>query len=154
MYVRMTSALTAATLLMPVSYAQAQSIPLQGELHVTFAATAVPPVSPMPIGDGKQYLQVNMIMSASNDQGSPILNNMGGRCQLTRLMDNGKIVENHGYCTYTDADDQIFEKCDWSAGQALPPGATLRCTLTGGTGKFAGLQAPLVISSNAGQEHL
>jgi hypothetical protein len=148
MYVRVTSALAAATLLTPVCYAQAQSLPPQGELHVTFAATAVPPVKPMDIGDGKQYLQVNMIMSASNDQGNPILNNMGGRCQLTRLMDNGKIVENHGYCTYTDADnDQIFEKCDWSAGQALPPGATLLCSLTGGTGKFQGLQAPLVISS-------
>jgi hypothetical protein len=148
MYIRVTSALAAATLLTLAANAQAQSIPPEGELHVTFAATSVPPVKPMDVGDGKQYLQVNMIMSASNDQGNPILNNMGGRCQLLRLTDNGKIVENHGYCTYTDADnDQIFEKCDWSAGQALPPGATLLCTLTGGTGKFQGLQAPLVISS-------
>jgi hypothetical protein len=147
-YVRVTSVLTAAVLLTLAANAQAQSMPPQGEVHVTFAATSVPPVAPMPIGEGKQYLQVNMIMSASNDEGNPILNNMGGRCQLTRLIDNGKIVENHGYCTYTDADnDQIFEKCDWSAGQTLPPGATLLCSLTGGTGKFQGLQAPLVISS-------
>jgi len=148
MYVRVTSALTAATLLTLVSYAQAQSIPPQGELHVTFAATAVPPVSPMPIGEGKQYLQVNLIMSASNDQGNPILNNMGGRCQLTRLIEGGKLIEQHGYCTYNDADnDQIFEKCDVVPGQALPAGATNMCELTGGTGKFQGLQASVAITS-------
>jgi hypothetical protein len=61
-------------------------------------------VKPMDIGEGKQ------IMSASNDQGNPILNNMGGRCQLLRLMDNGEVVANHGYCTYTDADND--QKCD------------------------------------------
>jgi hypothetical protein len=61
----------------------------------------------MPIGDGKQYLQVNYIMSASNDQGNAVLNNMGGRCQLNRLIDasSAKPVESHGYCTYTDADN-------------------------------------------------
>jgi len=147
-HVRVTSALTVAALLMLASYAQAQSIPPEGELHVTYAATSVPPVKPMDIGEGNQYLQVNLIMSASNDQGNPILNNMGGRCQLTRLMENGKIVEQHGYCTYSDADnDQIFEKCDVSSGQALPAGATNLCKLTGGTGKFQGLQASLAITS-------
>jgi hypothetical protein len=148
MYVRVTSALTAATLLTLVSYAQAQSVPPEGELHVTFTTAAVPPIGPMPIGEGRQYVQANLIMTAFNNQGNPILNNMGGRCQLTRLMEGSKIVEQHGYCTYTDADnDQIFEKCDVTAGQALPAGATNLCTLTGGTGKFQGLQASLVIDS-------
>jgi hypothetical protein len=72
MYVRLTSALAAATLLTFVSHAQAQSLPPEGEVHVTFTATQVPPVNPMPIGDGKQYLQVNYIMSASNDQGNAV----------------------------------------------------------------------------------
>ena len=142
MYVRVTSVLTAATLLTLVSYAQAQSIPPEGELHVTYAATIVPPVKPMDIGEGKQYLAVNMIMSASNDQGNPILNNMGGRCQLTRLIDGTKSVETHGYCTYTDNDnDLIFEKCDFL------PGRPNTCELTGGTGKFQGLQASIVITT-------
>jgi hypothetical protein len=52
-YVRVTSVLTAAMLLTLVAKAQAQSIPPQGEVHVTFAATSVPPVAPMPIGEGK-----------------------------------------------------------------------------------------------------
>jgi hypothetical protein len=148
MYVRMTSALTAAALLTLVVNAQAQPIPPQGELHVTFTTTQVPPVAPMLIGDGKQYLQVNLIMSASNDQGNPILNNMGGRCQLNRLNDTAaKSVETHGYCTYTDNDgDLIFEKCDFvpAAGQGA---ATNNCVLTGGTGKFQGLQASIVITN-------
>ena len=39
MYIRVTSALTAATLLTLASYAQAQSIPPSGELHVTYTTT-------------------------------------------------------------------------------------------------------------------
>jgi hypothetical protein len=143
MYVRVTTALAAATLLTLAASAQAQSLPSQGELHVTFTSTQVPPASPMSIGDGKQYVQSNSIMSASNDQGNPILNNMGGRCQLTRLIDPAaKTVETHGYCSYTDADnDQIFEKCDFL------PGQPNTCELTGGTGKFQGLQASIVITT-------
>jgi hypothetical protein len=88
---------------------------------------------------GKQYQAVNM---ASNDQGNPILNNMGGRCQLTRLIDGTKSVELHGYCTYTDNDnDLIFEKCDFL------PGRPNTCELTVGTGKFQGLQASIVITT-------
>jgi hypothetical protein len=63
MYVRVTSALAAATLLTLAANAQAQSLPPEGELHVTYTATQMPPVSPMPIGDGKQYLQVNYIIN-------------------------------------------------------------------------------------------
>ena len=92
MYVRVTSALAAATLLTFVSHAQAQSLPPEGDLHVTFTATQEPAAKPMTIGDGKQYVQVNLIMLAVNDQGNPILNNMGGRCQLTRLIEGGKPI--------------------------------------------------------------
>ena len=47
---------------------------------------AVPASKPMEIGDGKQHMQVNLIMTRSNDQGNPILNKMAGCCQLTRLI--------------------------------------------------------------------
>jgi hypothetical protein len=64
-YVRVTAALAAATLLTFASHAQAQSLPPQGELHVTYTATQVPPADPMSIGEGKQYVSQNLIMSAS-----------------------------------------------------------------------------------------
>jgi hypothetical protein len=142
-YVRVTAALAAATLLTFASHAQAQSLPPEGELHVTYTATQTPAVNPMPIGEGKQYVQYNYIMSASNDQGNAVLNNMGGRCQINRLIDtSAKTAESHGYCAYTDADnDQIFEKCDFL------PGKPNTCELTGGTGKFQGLQGSIVITS-------
>ena len=86
---------------------------------------------------------VNMAMTASNDNGNPVLNNMGGRCQLSRTIDpSAKTMETHGFCTYVDsAGDQIFEQCDFV------PGAPNKCKLTGGTGKFEGLEADLVITA-------
>ena len=121
---------------------QAQSIPAEGPVSVTFTATQIRPVKPMPIGGGKEFLIINQAMAASNDAGNPVLNNMGGRCQLTRLADpSAKTVELHGYCTYADNEgDQIFEQCDFL------PGAPNNCKLTGGTGKFEGLEAALTIT--------
>jgi hypothetical protein len=122
--------------------AQAQTIPSEGPVSVTFTATQIPPAKPMPIGGGKEYAMLNFAMTASNDQGNPILNNMAGRCQFSRLVDtSAKTVEQHGYCTYADNDgDQIFEQCDFM------PGAPNNCKLTGGTGKFQGVEASLVIT--------
>jgi hypothetical protein len=122
---------------------QAQSMPPEGPVSVTFTATATFPIKPMAIGGGKEFVVINQAMAASNDAGNPVLNNMGGRCQFTRLADpSAKTVELHGYCTYADNDgDQIFEQCDFL------PGAPNNCKLTGGTGKFEGLQAELVITA-------
>ena len=124
--------------------AQAQTIPPQGPVSVTFTATQIPPAKAMPIGGGKEYALISYAMTATNDGGNPILNNMAGRCQLTRLVDtSAKTAELHGYCTYADNDgDQIFEQCDFM------PGAPNNCKLTGGTGKFQGLEAQLVITSS------
>ena len=126
-----------------VSTANAQSLPPEGPVSVTFTATQIPPAKPMPIGGNQEYTVLNYAMTGSNDAGNPILNNMGGRCLFTRLVDtSAKTVEQHGYCTYVDNDgDQIFEKCDSVAGS--PNG----CKLTGGTGKFDGVQADLVITA-------
>jgi hypothetical protein len=143
------SVFIAAALLASTALVHAQSaIPPSGDVHVTFTTAAVPPSKLMDVGDGGQYVQINLIMTATNDQGNPILNNMAGRCQLTRLLANGKQVESHGYCTYSDNDgDLIFEKCDIGPGSNAPAGAVNLCQLTGGTGKFTGLQASLVITS-------
>ena len=50
-------------------------------------------------------------------------------------------MEQHGFCTYVDNDgDQIFEQCDFLPGSP-------NCKLTGGTGKFEGLEASVVITA-------
>jgi hypothetical protein len=122
---------------------QAQSIPPEGPLSVTYTATQTMPAKPMSIGGRREFVVLNMAMTASNDTGNPVLNNMVGRCQLTRLMDASvNSVETHGFCTYVDnGGDQIFEQCDFL------PGAPNNCKLTGGTGKFEGLEASIVITS-------
>jgi hypothetical protein len=121
---------------------QAQSMPPEGPVSVTFTATLIPPPKPMPVGGGKEFDLMNQAMTATNDAGNPVLHNMGGRCQFSRLRDaSAKTAELHGFCTYVDKDgDQTFEQCDFL------PGQPNKCKLTGGTGKFEGLQAELVIT--------
>jgi hypothetical protein len=134
--------LSSLALVLTASNTQAESIPPEGPVAVTFTATTIPAPKPMPIGGGKEFLVVDYSMTATNDAGNPVLNNMGGRCQFSRLIDPAaKTVETHGFCTYVDADsDQIFEQCDFL------PGAPNNCKLTGGTGKFQGLEAAIVIT--------
>jgi hypothetical protein len=123
--------------------ANAQSLPAEGPVAVTFTATQAPAAKPMSIGDGKEYTLLSYAMTASNDAGNPILNNMGGRCLFERTVDTAaKATESHGFCAYVDNDgDQIFEKC-----ASNPGNAPMGCQLTGGTGKFQGLQADLAIT--------
>ena len=112
-----------------VSTANAQGLPAEGPVSVTFTATRIPPSKPMPIGGGKEYVMVNMAMTASNDNGNPVLNNMGGRCQLSRTIDpSAKTMETHGFCTYVDnAGDQISSNA--TSCLALPTSANLRVAL-------------------------
>ena len=137
-------ALSSFAAVLTAGTAQAQSLPPEGPVSVTYTATVIPPVKPMPIGGGKEFVVINQAMAASNDAGNPVLHNMGGRCQFTRLTDpSAKTVELHGFCTYADNEgDQIFEQCDFL------PGAPNNCKLTGGTGKFESLQAALTITGN------
>lgn len=135
-------ALSTLTVVFTAGTVQAEVIPPEGSVSVTYTATQIPPPKPMPIGGGREFALVNQAMAASNDSGSPILHNMGGRCQVSRLVDTSmKSVEVHGFCTYVDKDgDQTFEQCDFL------PGQPNKCKITGGTGKFDGLQGELVIT--------
>ena len=137
-------ALSSFAVVLTAGTVQAQGLPPEGPVSVTFTATLIAPLKPMPIGGGKEFVVVNQAMAASNDAGNPVLNNMGGRCQFTRLTDpSAKTVELHGFCTYADNEgDQIFEQCDFL------PGAPNNCRLTGGTGKFESLQAALIITAS------
>jgi hypothetical protein len=122
--------------------ANAQTLPAEGPVAVTYTATLISPAKPMPIGGGKDFNVMNYAMTATNEAGNPVLNNMGGRCLFTRSADAAaKTAESHGFCAYSDNDgDQIFEQCDFL------PGAPNNCKLTGGTGKFEGIRADLVIT--------
>ena len=80
------------------SSASAQSLPAEGPVAVTFTATQAPAAKPMSIGGDKEYTLLSLAMTASNDEGNPILNNMGGRCQLSRITDpSAKTVETRAW---------------------------------------------------------
>jgi hypothetical protein len=134
--------LSSIAVLLTAASAQAQSMPPEGPVSVTFTATSIPPPKPMPVGGGREFDLMNQAMIATNDAGNPVLNNMGGRCQFSRLRDPAaKTMEIRGFCNYVDKDgDQTFEQCDFL------PGQPNKCKITGGTGKFEGLQAELVIT--------
>src|SRR5262245_59942680 len=115
---RMLLALSCVVGVLATVNANAQTLPAQGPVSVTYTSTLIAPAKAMPIGSGKEYALLNAAMTASNDGGNPILNNMGGRCLFSRSVDIvAKTSELHGFCTYSDYDgDQIFEKCDFLPG--------------------------------------
>jgi hypothetical protein len=80
-------ALSFLAVFVSVSAGYAQGLAPEGPVAVTFTATEIPPAKRMPIGDGREFAVVIRAMAASNDAGSPILNNMGGRCQFSLLVD-------------------------------------------------------------------
>jgi hypothetical protein len=133
---------SAFAILAAASAGAAQNVPPEGAISVSFTSTAVSIPKPMPIGGGKEFTVLNQAMTAINDAGNPVMNNMGGRCQYSRLVDTvAKTFELHGFCAYADADgDQIFEQFDFL------PGTPGRGKYVGGTGKFEGLQGDLEIS--------
>jgi hypothetical protein len=91
-------------LVLAAGLAHAQSLPPQGEVNVTFTATNTNVLKPMPIAGGKEFVVVNQSMAAINAAGNPVLNDMGGRCQLTRTGEAGgkPPFEIRGWCIYAD----------------------------------------------------
>jgi hypothetical protein len=67
---------------------QAQSIPPEGLLSVTYTATQTLPAKPMSIGGRREFVILNMAMTASNDTGNPVLNNMVGRADMAIALRN------------------------------------------------------------------
>src|SRR5512133_2506809 len=94
----------ACVLVLAAGLAHAQSLPPQGEVNVTFTATNTNVLKPMPIAGGKEFVVINQSMAAINAAGNPVLNDMGGRCQLTRTGEAGgkPPFEISGWCIYAD----------------------------------------------------
>ena len=66
-------ALSSFAVVLTAGTVQAQGLPPERPVSVTFTATQIPPVKPMPIGGGKEFVVVNQAISASNDAGNPVL---------------------------------------------------------------------------------
>jgi len=86
------------------------------------AVVNVAPIKQISIGKDVDMSVSSSVMAAVNDAGSGLLHNLAGRCLMSSITDRAtKTFEQHGYCSYIDADgDQIFEKVDFDR-QALAP---------------------------------
>jgi hypothetical protein len=73
-------ALSSVAVVLTAGNVQAHSIPPEGPVSVTFTATQIPPVEPMPIGGGKEFVVVSQAMSASNDAGNPVVGASSEAC--------------------------------------------------------------------------
>jgi len=65
-------AVSSVAVVLTAGNVQAQSMPPEGPVSVTFTVTQIPPLKPMPIGDGKEFAVINQAMTASNDAGNPV----------------------------------------------------------------------------------
>lgn len=124
----------------------AQQLPAEGKLSVTYTAVNASPIRPMAIGKDQDMSISSSMMTAINDAGIGLLHNLGGRCMMSTIIDKAaKTFEQHGYCTYTDADgDQLFEKVAFDK-QPLGSVLVAKGTWVGGTGKFTGLEGTVDI---------
>src|ERR1700681_4697964 len=96
-------ALSSFAAVLTAGTAQAQSLPPEGHVSVTFTATVITAVKPTPIGGGKEFVVINQAMAASDVARNPVLHKMDGRCHFTLLTDpSAKTVELHVFCTYAD----------------------------------------------------
>ena len=139
----------AVSLAFSVSGANAQQLPAEGKFSITYTSLNAAPVKPIAIGKDQEMTVSSAMMTAANDSGGGLLHNLTGRCLMSVLTDRAsKTIDQHGYCTYTDADgDQVFEKVDINK-QALGPVIVGKGEWIGGTGKYAGLQGVFEIRHN------
>jgi hypothetical protein len=139
----------AVSLAFSVSGANAQQLPPEGKFSITYTSLNATPVKPIAIGKDLEMSVSSAMMTATNDSGGGLLHNLTGRCLMSVLIDKAaKTIDQHGYCTYTDADgDQVFEKVDIDK-QALGPVIVAKAEWIGGTGKYAGLQGLFEVRHN------
>lgn len=132
------------------SAANAQSIPAEGKFTITYTSLNAAPVKPIAIGKDQEATVSSSMMTATNDSGGGLLHNLTGRCLMSATIDRvSKTLDQHGYCTYTDADgDQIFEKVAFDKAP-LGPVIVAKGEWIGGTGKYAGLQGVFEIRHNS-----
>ncbi len=139
----------AVSLAFSVSGANAQQLPPEGKFSITYTSLNAAPVKPIAISKDQEMSVSSLMLTATNDSGGGLLHNLAGRCLSSTLVNKAtKIIDTHGYCTYTDADgDQVFEKIDIDK-QALGPVTVFKGEWIGGTGKYVGLQGVFEIRNN------
>jgi len=108
-------------------------LPKQGTFTATYTVAGTTPAS-YDTGGGKWAYIFDSRLITINDAGSGLFNNMSGHC-----IGSGMVGSLTGYCLFADIDgDKFVELINRAPG--APKGAG---TLTGGTGKYKGIEGSL-----------
>jgi hypothetical protein len=134
----------------------AEELPSEAKFSITYTAVNPAPSKAVSVGD-RDVVVSSTIMTAVNDGGTALLNNMAGRCNfMTETNKAAKTYETHGFCNYADkAGDQVFEEFMTNGPAKLGTPAVYKGKWLGGTGKFEGLggefeihPTPVLVSEN------
>jgi hypothetical protein len=125
--------------------AQQQLAP-EGTFTITYTGVNTSPVQAISIGKDQDMTVAVSTMTAVNDAGNGLLHQTAGRCLMSVVIDKAaKTLDQHGYCTYTDAEGhQLHERVDFDKA-ALGAVVVGKGQWIGGTGKFAGMQGEFEI---------
>jgi hypothetical protein len=108
-------------------------LPKQGTFTVTYTDAGTSPAG-FDTGGGKWAFIFDTRLITTNDAGSGLFHNMSGHCIGSGIGDS-----NTGYCLFTDKDgDKFVEPINRQAGATKGT-----ATLTGGTGKYKGIEGSL-----------
>jgi hypothetical protein len=124
----------------------AEEFPSEAKFSITYTAVNPAPSKAVSVGD-RDVIVSSIIMTAVNDEGNPLLNNMAGRCNfMSETNKTAKTIEAHGFCNYADkAGDQVFEEFMTNGPAKLGTPLIYKGKWLGGTGKFEGLSGEFEI---------
>ena len=120
----------------------AAELPKAGKIDV--AVTDVTTAKALELADKHSLYALDSALVARGADGNAVMGNMTGHClSLERVADANGAGTNDGYCTFVDGDgDKIYTavKTSRASGKEEAKGTA---TITGGTGKYAGISGDL-----------
>jgi hypothetical protein len=125
------TALAALALALALPAAAQDAKPTEGKIDASFTWTSVDLAS-LPAGETEElYLNEAHLVVTANEPG--LFDGLGGRCLLLMRVTGADAYTGSGSCLLADADgDRIYERVEEASGKG-------HATITGGTGKFAGI---------------
>ena len=117
-----------------------------GPFVINFTSTVIGGEPSIQIGPDREKGLYEGVLTASNAEGRGLLHHLTGRCVgIWEIDTEAGTFEEHGNCTYTDADgDQIWEQFDFES-QPLTPVQIASGRWLGGSGKYEGLRGEFEI---------
>ncbi len=118
----------------------------EGPVSMTYLASSLQIIIPISINVDKELMLSVAKLFTSNDASKGFLHHIVGRCVMIGMVDKAaKTFEQHGYCSYVDADgDSVWENVD-SDQQPFDAVFAAKGEWVWGTGKYRGIEGSVEI---------